>query len=107
MKKGLTQICHKFFTNLSNPTRLAALESLMGKPMSVNELAAVLGQEQSMVSHNLRPLLDCNFVFSERQGKKRVYWTNQETVGALFRVIENHAEKFCPTNGRCLLEAAQ
>jgi len=107
MKKGLTQICYKFFTNLSNPTRLAALESLMGKPMSVNELATVLGQEQSMVSHNLKPLLDCNFVFSERQGKKRVYWTNQETVGALFRVIENHAEKFCPTSGRCLLEAAQ
>jgi ArsR family transcriptional regulator, nickel/cobalt-responsive transcriptional repressor len=105
MKQGLTQICHKFFTNLSNPTRLAVLENLVGKPMSVNELALALGQEQSMVSHNLKPLLECNFVYSERQGKKHVYWANQETVGALFRIIENHAEKFCPSRGRCLLEA--
>lgn len=76
----------------------------MGKPMSVNELATALGQEQSMISHNLKPLLQCNFIFIERQGKKRVYTANQETVGALFRVIANHAEKFCPSAGRCLVE---
>ncbi len=104
MKKGLTEICHRFFTNLSNPTRLAALEKLMGKPMSVNELAMALGQEQSMISHNLKPLLQCNFIFIERQGKKRIYTANRETVGALFRVIANHAEKFCPSGGRCLME---
>jgi DNA-binding transcriptional ArsR family regulator len=99
MKKGLTEICHKFFNNLSNPTRLALIERLMESPMSVNELAAALGQEQSMVSHNLRPLLRCNFIFSERRGKKRVYSANRETVGALFAIINNHAETFCPTGG--------
>src|SRR4030042_2712503 len=101
MKKGLTEICHKFFTNLSNPTRLAALEKLMNQPMSVNELATSLGQEQSMVSHNLKPLLQCNFIFTKRQGKKRVYSVNQETVGVLFKAIENHAEKYCPSGGKC------
>jgi DNA-binding transcriptional ArsR family regulator len=104
MKKGLTEICYKFFTNLSNPTRLAALEKLMDKPMSVNELAVSLGQEQSMVSHNLKPLLQCNLIFIKRQGKKRVYSANQETVGTLFKAIENHAEKYCPTGGKCLKE---
>lgn len=102
MKKGLTPICHRFFTNLSNPTRLAALEQLMNKPMSVNELAAALGQEQSMISHNLKPLLQCNFISSEKDGKKRIYSVNQETIGAIFRAVENHAEKFCPTGGKCL-----
>lgn len=102
MKKGLTPICHRFFTNLSNPTRLAALEQLMNKPMSVNELAAALCQEQSMISHNLKPLLQCNFISSEKDGKKRIYSVNQETIGALFRAVENHAEKFCPTGGKCL-----
>jgi DNA-binding transcriptional ArsR family regulator len=53
MKKKLTQICHKFFTNLSNPTRLAIIEQLTQKPLSVTELATALGQEQSMISHNL------------------------------------------------------
>jgi DNA-binding transcriptional ArsR family regulator len=105
MKKGLTEICHKFFTNLSNPTRLATLEKLMEKPMSVNELAEALGQEQSMVSHNLKPLLQCNFVFIQKQGKKSVYSVNQETVGTLFKAVEVHAEKYCPTGGKCLKEA--
>ncbi len=102
MKKGLTPICHRFFTNLSNPTRLAALEQLMNKPMSVNELAEALGQEQSMISHNLKPLLQCRFISSERQGKKHVYSINQETIIPIFKIIENHAEKFCPTGGKCL-----
>ncbi len=102
MKKGLTPICHRFFTNLSNPTRLATLEQLMNKPMSVNELAEALGQEQSMISHNLKPLLQCNFISSEKEGKKRIYSVNHETIGALFKTVENHAQKFCPTGGKCL-----
>jgi DNA-binding transcriptional ArsR family regulator len=105
MKKGLTGICHKFFTNLSNPTRLATLEKLMEKPLSVNELAEALGQEQSMVSHNLKPLLQCNFIFIQKQGKKSVYSVNHETVGTLFKAVEVHAEKYCPTGGKCLKEA--
>jgi DNA-binding transcriptional ArsR family regulator len=104
VKKGLTALCYKFFSNLSNPTRLAVLEKLADKAMSVNELAEALDQEQSMISHNLKPLLLCNFIFIERQGKKRIYSVNHETVDALFTVIENHAKKFCPTGGNCLLE---
>ena len=103
MKKGLSETCYKFFVNLANPTRLAALEKLMKKPMSVTELSESLGQEQSMVSHNLKPLLECNFVYIVRQGKKRIYSVNKETVGALFKVVENHAKKFCPTGGKCLI----
>jgi len=70
--------------------------------MSVNELASVLEQEQSMISHNLQPLLKCNFITSQKQGKKRIYSVNQETIGALFKTVENHAEKYCPTSGKCL-----
>jgi len=104
MKKGLSETCYRFFVNLANPTRLATLEQLMKKPMSVNELAEALGQEQSMISHNLKPLLECNFVYSKRDGKKRIYSVNEETVGALFKTVENHAEKFCPTGGKCHLK---
>jgi len=104
MKQGLTTLCHRFFTNLSNPTRLAALEKLTEKPLSVNELAEALGQEQSMISHNLKPLLQCNFIYLERKGKQRIYSLNHETIDALFKAVENHAEKFCPTGGKCLIE---
>lgn len=104
VKKALTPLCYKFFTNLSNPTRLAALEKLTQKPMSVNELSQALNQEQSMISHNLKPLLQCNFISLKKQGKKRIYSVNHETVDALLIVIENHAKKFCPSGGKCLLE---
>ena len=103
MKKGLSETCYRFFVNLANPTRLAVLEQLEKHTMSVNELAEVLGQEQSMVSHNLKPLLECNFIYSKREGKRRIYSVNQETIGALFKAVENHAEKYCPTGGKCHL----
>jgi len=104
IKKGLTKICHRFFTNLSNPTRLAALELLIAKPMSVNQLATALGQEQSMISHNLKPLLQCNVIAIQKQGKNHIYTANQETLQPIFAAIEKHAQKFCPTGGKCLRE---
>ena len=106
MKKGLSETCYRFFVNLANPTRLAILERLMKQPMSVNELADSIGQEQSMISHNLKPLLECNFVYIKRDGKKRIYSVNKESVGALFKAVEVHAEKFCPTGGKCHILAS-
>ena len=103
MKKGLTTICYRFFTNLANPTRLAAIEQLMEKPMSVNELAIALKQEQSMISHNLKPLLQCNLITIKKEGKKHIYTVNQETMRPIFGAIKNHAQKFCPTGGKCLI----
>ena len=102
VKKSLTKICYRFFINLSNPTRLAALEQLMQKPMSVNELATALGQEQSMISHNLKPLLQCDLIAIKRQGKKHIYTANQETLNPIFETIQNHAQKFCPRGGKCV-----
>ena len=63
-----------------NPTRLAAIEQLMDKPMSVNELALILGQEQSMISHNLKPLLQCNLITVKKEGKKHIYTVNEQTL---------------------------
>ena len=102
MKMGLTKVCYHFFTNLANPTRLAAIEQLMKKPMSVNELATALGQEQSMISHNLQPLLQCNLILVKKEGKKHIYTVNEETLRPILTAIENHAEKFCPTGGKCI-----
>ena len=70
MKKTLNKTCYRFFSCLSNPTRLATIEMLLEKPMSVNEIANQLGEEQSMISHNLKPLLECNFIENKKYGKK-------------------------------------
>jgi DNA-binding transcriptional ArsR family regulator len=101
LKRGLSEICYGFFSTLANPTRLAILEKLRDKPMNVTSLADVIGQEQSMVSHNLKTLERCNLVQSERRGKEKVYSINAETVDGLFRVVENHAANHCPFHGSC------
>lgn len=97
----MSRACYRFFSTLANPTRLAMLEKLMEGPMNVSEIAGALRQEQSMISHNLRPLIRCNLVHVERRGRERVYHLNGETLGALFGIVENHARKYCPTGGRC------
>lgn len=101
MKKGLSQTCYSFFSTLANPTRLAVLENLIEGPMSVSDIAEALEQEQSMISHNLRPLVRCGFVQVESKGKERIYHLNRDTFEALLAVVENHAKRYCPTGGRC------
>lgn len=93
-----------FFSTLSNPTRLAILELLREGPRNVTEIAEALNQEQSMISHNLRPLERCRFIFSERRKKARFYSLNKETMEPLFKTFTHHATKYCPTDGKCLTE---
>jgi len=68
MKYDLNETCHLFFSTLSNPTRLGILELLRESPRNVTQLADGLNQEQSMISHNLKSLARCGFVFVERKG---------------------------------------
>lgn len=101
MKYGLSEACHLFFSTLANPTRLGILELLRESPRNVTQLAENLNQEQSMISHNLKPLTKCRFVFVKREGKKRIYSLNKETLESMYEIIDNHMKKYCP-NGRCL-----
>jgi len=104
MKQNLSETCHQFFSTLANPTRLAILELLRNGPRNVTEISEALNQEQSMISHNLKPLVRCRFVFSERRKKERFYSLNKETMEQLFKIFTYHAEKYCPTGGKCLTD---
>lgn len=104
MKRGLTRLCYGFFSTLSNPTRLAIIELLEERPMSVTELVEALGEEQSMVSHNLRPLVRCHFVTRERKGKNNVYSLNHATMDPIMKVVEAHATDFCGDGADCYLQ---
>ena len=104
VKQGLTTLCYGFFSTLANPTRLAIVELLEEKPMSVTELVEALGQEQSMVSHNLRPLVRCHFVTRERRGKNNVYSLNHATMDPIMKAVEAHAKDFCGDGSDCYLQ---
>lgn len=104
MKRGLTTLCYGFFSTLANPTRLAIIELLEERSMSVTELVEALGHEQSMVSHNLRPLVRCHFVTRERKGKNNVYSLNHETMDPIMKAVEAHATDFCGDGTNCYLQ---
>ncbi len=95
------RLCSRFFSTLSNPTRLAIVELLLEKPRNVTEISKALGQDQTMISHNLRALSRCRFVFSERKWRERIYSLNKESMEPLVNVMRNHAEGYCPKRGRC------
>jgi ArsR family transcriptional regulator, zinc-responsive transcriptional repressor len=107
MKKGLTDICYGFFSTLANPTRLAIIELLNERPMNVSEIVESLNQEQSMISHNLRPLTRCKLVKRRREGKNNVYYLNHETIDPILNAVENHADKYCAGGENCPLKKKQ
>lgn len=104
MKAGLTQTCYLFFSTLANPTRLAILEALNNGPKSVGDIARELKQEQSMISHNLKPLERCAFIFKQRKKKQQIYSLNAETMRPMFKLFLFHSQKYCPSDGKCFGE---
>ncbi|MCW3975146.1 MAG: metalloregulator ArsR/SmtB family transcription factor [Candidatus Bathyarchaeota archaeon] len=101
MKHDLNDYCYLFFSTFSNPTRLGIVEQLREGPKNVTQLSEVLNQEQSMISHNLKPLIRCHFVLVEKKWREHVYSLNEETMRPLFKIIDSHVEKYCPMKGKC------
>ncbi len=107
MKMGLCKSCYYFFAALANPTRLAILEQLRDGPKNVTQISKNLNQDQSMISHNLCPMVQCGFVSVERQWKERIYSVNKETVEAIFQTLDNHTENYCKNLETCPFRESQ
>jgi ArsR family transcriptional regulator len=71
--KSSQSLCVRKLRVLADPTRLAVLEILMERPKHVGELNAVLGVEQSLLSHHLKVLREEGFVEATRDGKAVLY----------------------------------
>jgi DNA-binding transcriptional ArsR family regulator len=84
-----------FFETIGNRTRLRILELLMNRPLSVNDICSGLGEEQSKISHNLKKLADCHFLDVKKEGKKRVYSLNKDTILPLMNLVGKHVSTYC------------
>lgn len=62
-----------FFDALSDVTRLKILSALSVSTMCVTDLAALIGANQTTVSHQLRILKNARVVSCKRQGKVMFY----------------------------------
>ncbi|MEH2087060.1 ArsR/SmtB family transcription factor [Nostoc sp.] len=58
---------------LADETRLAVLELLIDSPKHVGEMNAILGLEQSLLSHHLQVLRRSQLVVPSRDGKAILY----------------------------------
>jgi DNA-binding transcriptional ArsR family regulator len=63
----------RFLRCIGEPTRLQILKLLAEGERCVGELTSVLNKEQSLISHHLRALKECNIV-KERQEAQKVYY---------------------------------
>ncbi|NET54701.1 MAG: winged helix-turn-helix transcriptional regulator [Symploca sp. SIO2E6] len=66
-------LCVRKLKVLADTTRLSVLKILMEGPKHVGELNAVLGIEQSLLSHHLKVLREEGFVTATRDGKAVLY----------------------------------
>lgn len=86
---------YRFFSNFSNRTKSDILNLLRDGPLSVNDIAAKMGGEQSKISHSLRDLRGCNILKVRNEGKQRIYSLNEETVIPIMEIVERHVRKNC------------
>jgi DNA-binding transcriptional ArsR family regulator len=77
---------------LGTASRLRILASLRTGALSVGELAADIGMEQSAVSHQLRVLRHLGWVAGERQGRRIVYALHDDHVAELLDQSMFHIE---------------
>jgi len=63
----------RFLRCIGEPTRLQMLKLLAGSERCVGDLASLVDKEQSLVSHHLKALKECNIV-KERQEAQKVYY---------------------------------
>jgi len=92
----MTEKAYKlFFGTLANKKRLKIINLLRKGPRCVNEIAGELNFNQTTVSHNLKRLQKCGFVFVQKKGKHRIYKLNKRTIKPLMELIDNHMHDFC------------
>ena len=91
-----------FFSNLANPLKIGIVLSLRQNPKNVTELVKELVVEQSKVSHALQSLKGCNIVDVKQNGKERVYSLNEDTIVPMLKLIDKHANTYCP-NKSCMM----
>ena len=96
MKHTTVEHAHDFFlSTLNNKTRLAIIMNLRNSPKNVTRLTEDLDVHQTTISHSLKRLLDCGFVFVKRNGKERVYEINNKTIKPLLGLMNSHVEQYC------------
>jgi ArsR family transcriptional regulator, lead/cadmium/zinc/bismuth-responsive transcriptional repressor len=80
------------FQTLGDPTRIKIVLALSAGPLSVSDIAVVVGISESGVSHQLRVLRDRRIVRAERAGQRTYYSVDDTHLVGLLREADFHAD---------------
>jgi ArsR family transcriptional regulator, lead/cadmium/zinc/bismuth-responsive transcriptional repressor len=83
----------RLFKVLGDQTRIRILNALYRSELCVCDLTAILGMNQSAVSHQLRVLRDSRIVRSRKQGKNVLYSLDDSHISDLIRVGFEHVQE--------------
>ena len=79
----------RFLRCIGEPTRLQILKMLTRGERCVGELANVLDKEQSLISHHLKALKECNIVRDRQEAQKVYYKITDDRLARL--IIDSEA----------------
>jgi DNA-binding transcriptional ArsR family regulator len=80
----------EIFKALSDPTRLKIVLSLLSQEHCVCDIAAICGQSDSAISHQLRLLRTLKIVKNRREGKIMYYTIDDDHVVSLIEMSLDH-----------------
>ncbi|MFN5849249.1 MAG: ArsR/SmtB family transcription factor [Chitinophagales bacterium] len=81
---------YKYFKFLLHPGRMSLIEIMNRRGLSsVNELAEISKQSQSIASQNLKVLKDLALLIKKEDGRRIIYSLNKERIDALYSLLKD------------------
>ncbi|PMB09476.1 ArsR family transcriptional regulator [Fischerella thermalis CCMEE 5273] len=78
----------KLFRGFSDHSRMAILNALRSRPLTVNEIVEMTGLTQSNVSNHLGCLRCCDLVVRQQQGRFVYYQLSDERIAKLLDLAD-------------------
>jgi DNA-binding transcriptional ArsR family regulator len=75
---------------IASPRRLRILELIWDRELTAGEIAAEFDVSWPAISQHLAVLRTAGFVRERREGTSRIYRADQEALGSLRAVVEEH-----------------
>jgi DNA-binding transcriptional ArsR family regulator len=95
-----------FLRCIGEPTRLQILRLLADREKCVGEIVGALNKEQSLVSHHLKALKECNIVVARQEAQKIYYRLTDPRLSELVMTAESLVRDLplCQCQGVCHAE---
>ena len=93
----------RFLRCIGEPTRLQILKLLAESEKCVGEITEALAKEQSLVSHHLRALKECNIVVVRQEAQRIYYNLADPRISELVVTTESLMKELplCQSKGVC------